>query len=113
VKPIFAKARQNAADSFGQVTGSGSMHVAADIESVLSAAYQHRVSKLFLPKGRYVWGRFDAASGAVQVHTDQREGDLELLDLAAAYTLQGNGEIYAVAPADMPEESTVAAVLRY
>ncbi|NNE34453.1 MAG: hypothetical protein HKN13_04415 [Rhodothermales bacterium] len=113
VQPLFAEARRKAAAAFGQYVGAGSMHVASDIESVLSAAYQHRVSKLFLPKGKYVWGRFDKKSGAVQVHSEMRAGDLELLDLAAAYTLQGNGEIYAVSPTEMPEESSIAAVLRY
>ncbi len=113
VQPLFARARQQAEEAFGNCDGAGAMHVAADIESVLSAAYQHRVAKLFLPRGSYLWGRFDAVNGSVQVHPNQREGDLELLDLAAAYTLQGNGEVFTVAPGEMPEEANVAALLRY
>ncbi|MEZ4698608.1 MAG: hypothetical protein R2832_19475 [Rhodothermales bacterium] len=113
VKPVFARMREDATRAFEQFSGPGSMHLASDIESVLSAAYQHRVSKLFLPRGRYVWGRFDPLSGSVQVHHEMRRGDLELLDLAAAYTLLGNGEVYAVSDDEMPEEASVAAVLRY
>lgn len=46
-------------------------------------------------------------------HADREVGDTELLNGAVVRTLQSGGTVYVTDAADVPEESSIAALLRY
>jgi hypothetical protein len=82
----------------------------------LPAARHGRVDSLFVALGVQKWGKFDAATGGVDIHEERQPGDQDLLDLAAVQTFASAGNVYAVDPAQVPggeRHSPVAAVFRY
>ena len=86
---------------------------ARSLESILRDARQARVQTLFLAEDEVVWGRFDETSAAVKVHDRRRPGDEDLLDRAAVETIATGGLVVCLPRTRMPEESPVAAILRY
>lgn len=81
------------------------------VETV-SAALEGRVDVLFVAVGVQVWGSVDGSSGIVR-HEVPEPSDFDLLDLAAVRALLQGGTVYAVRPEAMPDESPLAAILRY
>lgn len=111
VQPIFNQAQHKAAAQYQQQSGSGG--ATADIKEALLAANHGRVDTLFVALGVQVWGEFDAQAGSVTLHEQAVPGDLDLLDLAAAETLLKGGEVFAVAPDQVPSGQALAAIFRY
>lgn len=111
VQPTFSEAQHKAAAQYQKLAGSGS--ATADIKEALLAAHHGRVETLFVKLGVHVWGVFDAEADQVTVHEQAEQGDLDLLDLAAAETLLKGGEVYAVESDEMPAQRVVAAIFRY
>lgn len=60
-----------------------------------------------------MWGRYDATKRLVSVHSDVEPSDTELRNAIAAWTLEGDGDVYIVAREDVPGDGPAAAVLRY
>lgn len=111
VEPVFKKAREKAAARYRQLAGTGQTTI--DVKEAVSAAHQGRVDVLFVAVGVQVWGRFDPENNRVYVHEFPEPGDEDLLDLAAIQSLVQSGTVYAVAPEEVPDQSPLAAVLRY
>lgn len=111
VAPLFRREQQEAAAAYERLVGAG--RAVGSVASVLQAAAHGRVESLFIPAGRSVWGRFDAESGEVVIAGEQEAGSVDLLNLAAIYTYQQKGAVYAVPPHQIPSNEEVAAVLRY
>jgi hypothetical protein len=49
----------------------------------------------------------------VEEHEQEQTGDDELLDLAAMHTLLHGGTVYGVAPEEVPDQQSIAAVFRF
>jgi hypothetical protein len=81
------------------------------VEEVVPASVSGRVDTLFVALGRQVIGRFDPENNSVQVNDEAAGRDL--LDLAAARTLQNGGTVYAVEAGAVPGEGDTAAIFRY
>ncbi len=96
-------------DSFG----SPSTTTDASVVGTLAAAMSGRVDRLFIVNGGRVWGLVDPDTSQIEEHADRRPGDVDLLDAAARATLVNGGAVFAVDAADMPTDSSLAAVLRY
>ncbi len=108
VKPLFETAQQRAAAQYRQLVGTE--HVSGDLEAVVAAAYAGRVETLFVALGRQVWGVFDATAGSTERHEEASQGDVDLLDFAAAHTLVHGRTVYAVEPDQVPSGTNVAAI---
>ena len=65
-----------------------------------------------MAKGVQEWGHFDPGTDAVTWPSDDA-GAEDLLDVAALYTLKNSGTVYALAHAEMPADTSVAALFRY
>jgi hypothetical protein len=83
------------------------------LEEILPAAYQGRVYHLFVATGREQWGKFDEETSELSLHERAEKGDRELLNLAVIGTILNRGGVYALAPGDVPDGASLAAVLRY
>jgi hypothetical protein len=110
VEPVFRRDEQEAEARYRELAGTG--RTSTDLAAALAAAHGGRVESLFVSQAE-VWGRFDPASGQVDVHARPEPGDDDLLDAAATQTLITRGTVYLKAPGAVPGGGPVAAVLRY
>lgn len=111
VVKVFRGQRQEVVERYNDWKGNGK--ASAQLEDVVPAAVDGRVDTLFVPRGVRHWGSFDREQRILQHHDEQQAGSEDLLDLAAIHTFLNSGQVYAVAPDDMPDDSPVAAVFRY
>lgn len=107
----FEQARRSAEEAYQQLKHTG--NTATGVEAIVPAAYYGRVDTLFVALGTRRWGQFDPETGELIRHDRQRNGSGDLLDLAAVQTLANGGTVYAVPVDAMPDETALAAVLRY
>lgn len=113
LRPLFLKAKREAAAQYRQLAGAGSERASSDLEEVIPAAYVGRVETLFVALHTQRWGAFDADTYEVRLHNEEEPGDEDLLDLAAVHTLVNGGTVYAVEPEKVPDGTPLAAVFRY
>jgi release factor family 3 len=111
LEPTFAAERRRAAERFGELAGTG--QASNDVTEVLPAARQGRVEALFLACDSDLWGRLDERPGQVSVHAAPEEGDLDLLDAAAVFSLRSRSAVYGVELGEVPGGGKLAAVFRY
>lgn len=111
VRPHLRQARDAASARFLELRGTAK--ATSDLIAVLGAAMDGRVDALFVPAGVQRWGRFDGVSRDAELGDTPRDGDEDLLNAAAVYTLRAGGAVYAVDPEEIPGGGEVAAVLRY
>lgn len=83
-----------------------------DLKEILIAAYEGRISTLFVASGMQKWGFFDYPE-RVRLLEEPLPGSRDLLDLAATWTWSKGGEVYVLDPENMPNGALLAATLRY
>ncbi|MBD0390536.1 MAG: hypothetical protein ICV54_29560, partial [Nostoc sp. C3-bin3] len=111
VQPYFEAAQNEAIAHYQANLGTGK--TASSIQEVVRAAYYRRVESLFVPVGQQKWGMFNPDTSNVEVHSEQKADDEDLMDFAALHTLLNGGTVYAVVPEHVPGDAPLAAVLRY
>lgn len=84
-----------------------------ELQQILAASYQGRIYYLFVAAGVQKWGVFDPEQNAVSVHENPQPGDEDLVNIAVIRTILHGGTVYPLALAEMPEETSVAALFRY
>ena len=111
VQPHFLKARQEAVARYKQLveTKQGSR----DLREILPAAYYGRIETLFVAIGLQQWGVFEPDTNTINLHQEANPENEDLLDTAAIQALLKGGVVYAVEPANMPDEAPLAAIFRY
>lgn len=112
VEPVMGRTREDAAARFMNAAG-GDRGGTSELAQIIPAALQGRVESLFVPSGVQRWGTLDRSNMGVEEHPERRDGDRDLLDLAAAETLRTSGEVFVVGPDEVPGPGPAAAVLRY
>jgi len=110
-QPYFEHSRASALEQYGVATAKGL--ATNDTKQAILAAYDGRVSTLFVAIGVQQWGQFDAEHRKVRLYEKEGPGIEDLLDLAAAHTLMNGGTVYAVESDEVPGERQAAALLRY
>lgn len=111
VAPAIDAKRAAALDKLLAADGAG--HTSRELPDIVEAAVFGRIDTLFVATGVHLWGAFDPESAAVELHTEKRPGDQDLLDVAAAYALLSRATVYSVPAEEMPEGAPAAALLRY
>ncbi|MGE5531424.1 MAG: hypothetical protein ACM3VW_04825 [Bacteroidota bacterium] len=110
-EPIFLRRRENATATLAEALGH--RQGSTDIRETVRAAQDGVIDFLFVPVGVAVWGRFDEVTRDVEVHEERQPGDEDLLDLAALAVLATGGVVWALEPDEMPQQTKLAATLRY
>ncbi len=117
VAPHFREAQNRAAEHYRKLAmgnnGSESRKTADQFEDVIPAAFQGRVDTLFVLRDHQQWGAFDQKTLEIETDARNRTDRKDLLDFAALHTLQHDGHVFLVSGEQMPEESPLAAILRY
>lgn len=113
IEPMVAQDRQQALEQYQALHGKGDEQATNDLERVVRTAHYGQVDTLFVARGEYCWGTFDQQTGRVQFHDEPGPENRDLLDEAAFHTLKNGGTVYVMESDTLPDEATVAAVLRY
>jgi hypothetical protein len=111
VEPYFKREQEQAAARYRQLAGTGK--TSNNPREIVPGAYHGRVEFLFVAVGRQQWGDYDPGDNRVDLHAAPQAGSFDLLDLAATQTLLHGGAVYAVEPAEVPDQALLAAVFRF
>ncbi len=92
--------------------------MSCDPKEILAAASQGRVLALFTVADQHLWGQLREGDPSFVVHPEQRDHDVDLLDLAASTTFLTGGDVHIVTQGHMPQWSAdkgspIAAVYRW
>jgi hypothetical protein len=111
VRPLLSARTAAGLARYRELTGSA--RISDDPVACLSAAFQGRVEALFLSVGKECWGTIGAKGMEIELRDPRREGDIELLEKAAAEVLRHRGDVYVLEEGSMPGGTVVAAIFRY
>lgn len=111
LQPAFEKNQQEAKEEYRQLVHTE--QAAADVRTIVPAAYYGRVKTLFVAVGHQQWGRFDPDTDTLELEAESKPDNEDLLDAAAIQTFLKDGDVYVVDSADMPADAPMAAVFRY
>jgi len=111
VQPIFRQERESAMEIYQDKRGT---KLASDnLNEIFKASKDGRVETLFVPVGKQKWGKFDNKTNELRINQTAKPGDKDLLCVASTRTLQKGGKVFVVLPEQMPDKSSIAAILRY
>ena len=111
VEPIFIAKQREAIACYEELSGRGSSQASTELEVVVKAAAYGRVETLFVATGVQHWGIFQ--DNSVVIHDHFHDGDEDLLDLAATYTIKNGGIVYVLPAERVPGGWDLAAIFRY
>lgn len=114
VEPVLTAERRKAAERYGDLLASG--RASSRYEDVLQAAHDGRIDTLFVARGVRLWGAYDESTRKVTLAPEQevqKDGQRDLIDIAAVQTFLNGGTVYSVPREDVPEGQAMAALFRY
>ena len=111
VQPYFERGRTEALERYREAITKG--FATNDVKQAVLAAYDGRVSTLFVAAGVQQWGQFDPERRKIHLYKERKPGVQDLLDFATASTLTKGGNVYAVEREQVPGGTSVAALFRY
>lgn len=111
IKSYFLQEMYDDMDRFANLTGSEKQ--SDNLTKIVEASYYGKVASLFVPIGEQSWGWFDEDRDVVHHSSEQRNGEHDLINMAAIKTLSQGGNVYALDREHMPQDSSVAAIFRY
>lgn len=111
-RPTIIADREKAAERFQNLVGTGK--ASAQLDEVVTAAFDGRIDTLFVAETDQRWGHFDPEKREVQHFDEPQNGADDLLDFAAVRTFMNGGTVYALESDRLPEAAgSVAAIFRY
>lgn len=113
VEPLFNKDKKLAEEKYKQYQGQRNKLYANSLERIIPAAYSGQIESLFLDNKARQWGKFNFNDNSVEIHEDKKDGDEDLMEYVSILTLSRGGNVFPVSPEEIPDNSSIAAVLRY
>lgn len=111
IKSYFLQDMYNDMERFANLTGSEKQ--SDNLTQIVEASYYGKVDSLFVPMGEYSWGWFDEERDNVHHSAQPKNGEHDLINMAAIKTLTQGGDVYALDKDNMPNGSSIAAIFRY
>lgn len=111
IKSYFLQSMYDDIKRFGDLSGSEKQ--SDNLSKIVEAAYYGKVESLFVPIGEHSWGWFDMERDTVHHSTEPKNGEHDLINMAAIKTLTQSGNVYALDKDEMPNGSSIAAIFRY
>jgi hypothetical protein len=112
VKGVFDEGRNKARNAFKNLSSGEKTSI--DLNDIIPAAIEGRVSSLFIQQGKDRFGLYDKTNGTLMV--DEKPGLMQasLYNLAAVHTWLNNGRVFIETSGDMPfAGSEINALFRY
>lgn len=113
VEPLFNKDKELAEERYKQYQGQKNKLYANSLTRIIPAAYNGQIDALFFEDGIQQWGKHNVDNHKVELHDKAMDGDEDLIEYASLLTLSRGGKVYSVASDEVPDKTTVAAVLRF
>lgn len=111
IQSYFLQDMYNDIKRFGDLSGTDKQ--SDNLSNIVEAAYYGKVESLFVPVGEHSWGWFDQERDVVHHSTKPKDGEHDLINMAAIKTLTQSGNVYALNRDEMPNEAPIAAIFRY
>jgi hypothetical protein len=111
IESYFLQDMYNDIKRFGDLSGSEMQ--SENLTKIVEAAYYGKIESLFVPVGEHSWGRFDMERDVVHHSKEPKNGEHDLINMAAIKTLTQSGNVYALDKEDMPNKASIAAIFRY
>lgn len=111
IEPHLEEEREAAIAQFHESLNA--QQASAQIEKIVPAAYHGQVDTLLVAANSHQWGKYDPQANKIELHPQQEEDDIDLLDYAAMRTFLQSGKVYILELDQMPETSPIAAIFRY
>lgn len=109
--PYFMQKRTTALKNYADA--SATMRTTSLPTRIIPAAYYGRIENLFILKGVHIWGKFDEATDTLYMHSHYENDDEDLVDQSVIKTIAHGGSVFLMEKNEMPEESNMAALMRY
>lgn len=109
--PHFDLRKIRAVETCRSLLGTGKSSI--DLKETILAAHQGRVETVMIREGSQIWGVFNGSVPEVTLGASSIKHNDNLLDYAAARTLEQGGEVFLLPADEMPEKAAVAAIFRY
>lgn len=109
VHPVFEAVREDKKQQYDERKHTD--RTSYRLEEIVPAAVNGRVDTLFVQNRSDVFGRFDPASGKVEIEEEKEIANTSLLNLAAAKTFLQGGQVFLIEAGEMPEADTTANAL--
>lgn len=113
VEPIFLKDQEVAKNKYNQYFGQRNNLVLNSLDKIIPAAFNGQIESLFIDKDTNEWGNFDHDKNSLEMKEEGMTGAEDLIEYVSLLTLSRGGKVFALDSEDIPNEETVAAVLRY
>jgi hypothetical protein len=84
-----------------------------DLNAIVKASSEGQVSVLFVNKELQVWGKVSEENQRIYRYKTPGPWREDLLNLAAIHTLVNGGVVYDLLEDKIPENTSIAAILRY
>lgn len=111
VQSYFLQDMYNDMQRFGDLTDSEKQ--SENLTKIVEAAYYGKIDSLFVSLGEHSWGWFDPERDVVHHSSEPKNGEHDLINMAAIKTLTQSGNVYALNKEDMPNNAHIAAIFRY
>lgn len=111
IKSYFLRDMYEDMERFGNLTGSDKQ--SEDLTTIVESAHYGKVDSLFIPIGEQRWGHYDQEKDVVHHSEVHKNGEHDLINLAAIKTLSQGGDVYALMREEMPNKASIAAIFRY
>jgi hypothetical protein len=98
-------------EHFEKFAGTG--HASSHAQEIVKAAYEGRISHLFLQESAEYRGNFDEMRQKVKRHDDGVAPMRDLLNEAVVQTLRHGGDALVLPAKDMPNGAPICAIFRY
>jgi len=111
IQSLFLQDMYDDIKRFGDLSGSEKR--SDNLTKIVEAAFYGKIDSLFVSIGEHSWGWFDQERDVVHHSKEQKNGEHDLINLAAIKTLTKSGNVYALDRENMPTSAPIAAIFRY
>jgi hypothetical protein len=113
VRPVLTRERDGKIEHFKSLFNDDSPKSTGKLENAVRASCFAQVDTLLVRRGTRMWGRYDRDGDQVTVHGEARDGDEDLVCLAAKQTLRHGGQVFLVDGGHFRSGQIVGAILRF
>lgn len=107
------KIQEIAEAKYKQYKGQNNQLYSNSLSKIIPQAYKGQIETLFIAEDLEKWGTFDPENNKVRIFNDEKFEAEDLVGYAAALTSTRGGNVYSLSKDELPDDSDIAAVLRY
>lgn len=111
VAPYFYEEDRKALKTYYDQSATGLTSNTAD--EIIPASHYGRISDLFVMKDAHIWGKFNEVTNELNIHEEKHDDDDCLINQAVVKTIANGGVVHILEADKMPENSQIAAFMRY